>query len=211
MAAITPTITTDDPHLYREQMERIATFADGVHIDFADGIFAPTALLPIDKAWRHDALITHAHVMYEQPLRYIDDIVALDVDLVIFHVESEDVKKCLKACSQIGLRAGIALLPESTIKDIEDLQIEGLFDHVLIFAGHLGYQGGSADMTMLDKVRQIRASMPDVEIGWDGGIDANNVEQIVEAGVSVLNVGGYIKNADDPQKAYATLLDLIQS
>ena len=65
MSIITPTITTADPHVYREQMTLISTFAEGVHLDFADGVFAPTELLPIDQAWRSDDLITHVHVMFQ--------------------------------------------------------------------------------------------------------------------------------------------------
>ena len=43
------------------------------------------------------------------------------------------------------------------------------------------------------------------EIGWDGGITADNAAVLVTAGVRVLNVGGYIQKADDPQAAYAKL------
>lgn len=44
-----------------------------------------------------------------------------------------------------------------------------------------------------------------IEIGWDGGINEENVGKIVSAGVSVLNVGGYIQRAKNPAGAYATL------
>ncbi|MBP6962503.1 hypothetical protein KBB49_03140 [Candidatus Saccharibacteria bacterium] len=207
--AIAPTITTDDPHEYREQMERIATFADGVHIDFADGEFAPSKMLPIDQAWRSDDLITHAHVMYQKPLDYIDDIVHLEADLVILHAESDDLKECLEMLQNLGIRTGVAILPETSVLELKEMDIDELFDHVLVFGGHLGYQGGSADLSILKKVQKLREEYPDVEIGWDGGINAENAKQIVDSGVSVLNVGGYFKKADDPKKAYATLQSLV--
>jgi len=209
--AIAPTVTTYDPHEYREQMERIATFADGVHIDFADGEFAPTKMLAIAEAWRSDDLITHAHVMYQKPLDYIDDIIHLEADMVILHAESDDLKECLEMLQNLGVRTGVAILPETSIADLKELGVDELFDHVLVFGGHLGYQGGSADLSILKKVQKLREEYPDVEIGWDGGINAENAKQIVSAGVTVLNVGGYFKKAEDPKKAYDSLLSLVQS
>lgn len=211
MAVITPTITTDDPHVFRDDLDRIATFSEGVHIDFADGILAPVSLLPVDKAWRHDDLITHVHIMYQQPLEVIDEIQALEADLVILHAESDDVKEALETLSEQGIRTGIALLPETSVADLADLRIDDLFDHILVFAGHLGYQGGKADMSQVHKVEELRVRYPDVEIGWDGGVSDTNVQELVAAGVDVLNVGGFIKNAENPKKAYDSLNALLQS
>lgn len=211
MAVVAPTITTDDEHEYREQLELIATFADGVHIDFADGIFAPSRLLPLTKAWRHDDLITHAHIMYQKPREVVDDVIALEADLVIIHVEADDVKETLTELQESGTRTGVAMLPETTVKELQELEIDDLFDHILVFSGHLGFQGGEADMSQTEKVKELKKAYPDVEIAWDGGINDDDIKMIAAAGVDILNVGGYIKNAKDPQKAYDTLVNLIQS
>lgn len=205
MPIITPTITTSDAHEYREQLELIASFAEGVHLDFSDGIFAPTKLLPIDQAWRSDHMIAHVHVMYKKPLEYLDDILNLEADLVILHAESEGLEECLQRLQENGTRTGVALLPETSVENLQVLGIDNLFDHVLVFGGHLGYQGGEADLSQLDKVKQIKKTYPDAEIAWDGGINDKNAKQIADAGVDVLNVGGYIKNAKDPAKAYRGL------
>ena len=209
MAVITPTITTDDKHEYRAQMELIARFSEGVHIDFADGVFAPSELVSLVDAWRSDDLITHIHVMYQDPMSVIDDIIALEADLVVLHAESDNVREALELLSENGTRTGIALLAESSLQDIEDQELDGLFDHVLVFGGHLGFQGGKADLTHLEKITAIKDRYSDVEIGWDGGVNELNVKQIVDAGVDVVNVGGFIKNAEKPQKAYETLVNLL--
>jgi pentose-5-phosphate-3-epimerase len=44
-----------------------------------------------------------------------------------------------------------------------------------------------------------------LEIGWDGGINDRNISQLVFGGVDVLNVGGYIQNANNPERAYNSL------
>lgn len=209
MAVITPTITTADPHKFREQMEKIASFSEGVHLDFADGIFAPTELLPIDEAWRSDDLITHAHIMYQKPLEVIEDIMHLEADLVILHAESDDVKKCLELLLENGTRTGIAVLPETSTADLQDLEIDDLFDHILVFGGNLGHQGGTADLDQLEKVERLKKAYPDIELAWDGGVNDKNIKKIVKAGISVVNVGGFIKNTQYPKSAYDTLVSLV--
>jgi ribulose-phosphate 3-epimerase len=209
MSVIAPTITTNDPHEYRNQMEIIDGYSDGVHIDFSDGVFSPSELLPIDQAWRIDDLITHAHIMYQKPLEVIDDIIGLQADLAILHIESDDIKKCLVGLEKNGTRAGIALLAESTLADVQDLDIDGLFDHILVFGGHLGSQGGVADLKQIDKVKSLKQAYPYAEIAWDGGVTIENAKQIAKAGVDVLNVGGCLKNAEDPEKTYEQLVSLV--
>lgn len=209
MPVITPTITTEDPHVYRDQMELIASYADGVHLDFADGVFAPSDLLPVEKAWRSDDLVTHVHVMYQKPLEVIDDLIQLEADLVILHIESDDVKQCLEMLQENGTRTGLAILPESSVADLKDLDVDDLFDHVLVFGGHLGYQGGKADLDQLEKVKQLREKYPDVEISWDGGVNEENIQKIAEAGVDVINVGGTLSKSKNPKKTYKTLCSLV--
>lgn len=209
MAVITPTITTDDVNEYEEQLRSIAEFSEGVHLDFADGEFAPTKLLPISSAWRTDDVVVHAHVMHIDPLKVIDDIMHLEADLVILHAEAENLREALETLQENGTRTGVAILPETSVQELKDLDIDDLFDHVLVFGGNLGYQGGEADLSLLKKVTKLREDYPDMEISWDGGVNDVNVQQIVAAGVDVLNVGGYIRNAKDPKKAYDTLVNLI--
>ena len=78
-------------------------------------------------------------------------------------------------------------------------------DQVLVFSGNLGYHGGEADLGLLEKVKKIWQHHPECEIAWDGGINDQNVQQLVDAGVSVLNVGGFVQQSADPEAAYAKL------
>ena len=209
MAVITPTITTSDPHEYRQQMEQIASYSEGVHLDFSDGEFAPTTLLPLEKAWRSDDLITHAHIMYQRPLEVIDEIMHLEADMVILHAEADDVGECLERLQEHGTRTGIALLPETSVAELKELAIDDLFDHILVFGGHLGYQGGEADLSVLKKVEKLRQEYPDIELGWDGGVNEENVASIAVTGIQIINVGSFLKQADEPEKAYARLQSLL--
>jgi pentose-5-phosphate-3-epimerase len=103
-----------------------------------------------------------------------------------------------------GIEIGAALLPPTPASNI--VPALGVIDHVLIFSGNLGHQGGSvADLGLLAKAMELRQHKPELEIGWDGGVSADNVRQLSAAGVDVINVGGFIQYAVDPASAYATL------
>lgn len=205
MIDICPTIDAENVDTYQKQVERIAPFAHRVHIDLGDGIFTPNTLVPIDQVWWPGGVRADLHVMYKQPFEHLDALIALGPQLVIVHAEADgDFPGFVKYMHQHGIEAGVALLQQTSAETI--LPALELIDHVLIFSGNLGQQGGSqADLSLLNKVKTIKAARPSIEVGWDGGVDATNIRQIVQAGVEVVNVGGYVQHADNPAQAYKTL------
>lgn len=76
----------------------------------------------------------------------------------------------------------------------------------MIFTGNLGYYGGQASLMQLEKARLIRMIKPDVEIGWDGGANVDNAYTLAQGGIDVVNVGGALASADNPQEVYNKLV-----
>jgi len=207
MAVICPTVTAYDTHAYREQIERVEPFAERIHIDLMDGIFAPTQSPPLNQIWLPDTLVCDIHLMYQRPMNYLEQLVKLNPHLVVIHAEADvDHAHFATHLRERGIKAGLALLQKTTIDSVAELM--SCFDHVLVFSGDLGHHGGQADLTLLDKVRQLRETYPKLEISWDGGINDQNAPQLIEAGVDVLNVGGFIQKADNPEGRYAALMEL---
>jgi pentose-5-phosphate-3-epimerase len=174
-----------------------------------DGEFAPTRSPSLSHVWWPIGITVDIHLMYMKPMEVIERLIELHPRLVIIHNESDvhhmDFAARLHAA---GIEAGLALLHDTPVEYV--YQIMHSFDHLLIFSGNLGYQGGSsADLGCLDKVTKIREQYPEVEIGWDGGINSLNAKLLCDGGVDVLNVGGFIKHADNPVTAYAELLEKI--
>ncbi len=204
-AIVCPTITpiSADPHEFREQLERVS-FAPRVQIDLMDGRFAPNKNLNPIQVWWTEGMLADIHLMYEKPAEHIETLVSLQPHMVILHAEAEgDIAGFIRHIQRFGIRAGVALLPETSIASVYDC-IE-VADHVLIFSGTLGQFGGTTQLEYLEKIPEIRAIKPAIEIGWDGGVNTTNIAQLAEGGVDVLNVGGAIQNADEPQAAYEEL------
>jgi ribulose-phosphate 3-epimerase len=210
MAIICPTVTALTEHDYKEQLLRLTSFAERVHVDLMDGEFAPTVSPGLDEIWWPPELSVDFHLMYQKPMDYIEQLIKLRPRLVIIHNEA-DVHHMHFAAQlhKAGILAGLAILRDTPIEYAN--QIMHSFDHVLVFSGHLGYHGGEADLGLLDKVRKIRAHHPEVEIGWDGGVNDHNAHQLVAGGVDVLNVGGFIQRSGDPTAAYKRLSDSLSA
>ncbi len=207
MASIVPTITAYDEYEYNEQLKALKPFASRIHIDLMDGEFAPSRSPDLSHIWWPHEMTADIHIMYQNPMDYIDQLIALKPRLVIIHNEANvhhmDFAARLHAA---GIEAGLALLHDTPVEWAH--QIMHSFDHVLIFSGNLGFQGGTADLGCLDKVVKVKAHHPDAEIGWDGGINRLNAPLLIDGGVDVLNVGSYIKNSQNPAATYAELISL---
>ncbi len=206
-ATVSPTVLAGTADEYHAQIERIAGFATRVHIDLADGRFAPTKTVGIDQAWWPGGVRADLHVMYQEPFKHTKMLVELGPQLIIVHAEAEgDFAAFAEYAHAHGVEVGVALKPETQPEAIK--QALQLIDHVLIFSGNLGHFGGQADTHLLTKVLKIKQWQPRVEIGWDGGINNQNAATLAASGVDVLNAGGYIQHAPDPQAAYEQLAEI---
>lgn len=210
MCTICPTITAGDPHLYRQEMELAAELSSRVHVDFMDRDFTGVESINLAQAWLPDDREVDLHLMLSRPQDHLETIIAMDPSLAIIHAESQgDLLSVVSELKRFGIKAGVALLPETTVHKAKDLI--AAVDHVLIFGGRLGHHGGTAQLELLSKCDQVRSINNSVELAWDGGVNDSNTPQMISAGVDVLNVGGAIQHAEDPHAAYAELHDLANS
>lgn len=210
MADICPTVTAFTLAEYSTQLQRISSFSERIHIDLMDGTFAPTKSPDLSEIWLPPSHLTDIHLMYQEPMSVLEQLIALSPNMVIIHNEAHVHHMHFVAeLHKHNIKVGLALLQDTPVEYAH--KIMHSFDHVLVFSGHLGHHGGYANMDLLDKVKQIKSHYPEVEIGWDGGINEGNIQSLTEAGVDVLNVGGAIQKASDPRSAYATLVARVEN
>jgi ribulose-phosphate 3-epimerase len=208
MSVIAPTILAETVEDYKAQVEKLHPFADRVHIDITDGEFAPSFTVGAAQVWWPENWTVDIHAMVARPADHVETLIGLKPNMIIFHAEVDtDMLAVMQQIKQAGIKAGISL-QRSTVPETVTPLIEAA-DHVMIFSGELGRFGGTASLMQLEKIRLIKAINAAAEIGWDGGITIDNAYSITQGGVDVLNVGGAIQKAADPQAAYATLVQEI--
>jgi ribulose-phosphate 3-epimerase len=204
-ADICPAITAHTPDEYRTQLSRIAAVAKRVHLDVSDGKLTPEKLLDIADLWWPATIRADIHVMYKRPFDHAALLVNLQPQLIIVHAEAQgDFISFAQKAHKHGVEVGVALQQDTSPEVIKPAL--PFIDHVLIFSGNLGYFGGTADLQLLTKVSQLLQWKPQLEIGWDGGVNPENARALVEGGVQVLNSGGFIQGAKNQAEAYEQLV-----
>ena len=204
MSEIVPTILAETVEEYKASVERLQPFARRVHVDISDGEFAPNFLLGETQLYWPDEWQVDIHAMVARPSEHLAALIALKPSLIIIHAEiQEDRALLINQIKAAGIKAGIALLRTTVPSTLAD--IIRLADHVMIFSGELGRYGGTASLMQLEKVRLVKAINPAVEIGWDGGVNAENAYTLAQGNVTVLNTGSAISKAEDPSAVFALL------
>lgn len=205
MITIAPTILTSDINEFNKQAETFNKIAKRVQIDIVDGDFAPVRTLALkDVNLPNGETLWDLHMMVSKPSSHLDQILRLKPNLCIFHAEiDEKLIPIFEELKKQGIKTGVALLKSTFPGNLTNI-IKAV-DHVLIFAGNLGQQGGEADLLQMEKVPILKKIRSDVEIGWDGGANLKTIRAIAHSGVSVINVGSAIAQASDVAVAFKEL------
>ena len=202
---IAPTILTQDASAFVKTLEKYATFAKRIQIDIVDGSFVPTTTISESAITNLPTNVTvDMHMMVARPSEHLDHVLRLKPNLCIFHAEStENLLPIFEKLKAAGIKTGVALLQRTYPGSVAEYVKAA--DHVMIFAGALGKNGGAADMLQIEKVKIIRNLNPEVEIGWDGGVNIDNVRTLAHSDINILNVGSAIMKAPDPKAAWDEL------
>jgi len=209
MAIICPTVTANQEVDFYRHLNRAISLSKRVHLDIFDHSFTPVQSFPLDQINKLPSHVQYdIHLMVDQPMDYLKDIYRLQPHLVIIHQESKLNQMYFAALLHAhDILSGLAFLQETPIESGFDVMHS--FDHVMIFSGHLGHYGGQVDLNLTHKVKKALDYIPDLEIGWDGGINDQNVKQLVDSGVDILNIGSYLAQSSHPEDAYDKIKTII--
>jgi ribulose-phosphate 3-epimerase len=204
MASVAPTILAETPSDYAARIDRVKPFAKRLHIDVCDGVFIDTKTVGLSQVYDIDGVPFDLHLMISHPEGQIENIVALQPQLVIIHFEVQtDHTELFRQLRALDIRAGLAISPEITIEQVKDLLPN--LDHLLVFTGRLGHNGGEFRVDCLEKIGQAREINPSLEIAVDGGINQETGRMAIDAGADLLDCGSFIHDSDDPEIAYIAL------
>ena len=200
MVKIAPSILSADFSKLGEEVIKLHDAgADFIHIDVMDGEFVPNISfgMPVIKAIRNKTdTVFDVHLMINNPQRYIDDFIEAGADIITLHYESEKhLDRAIQYIKSKGVKAAVALNPATPTVVLKN--IIGSLDMVLIMSVNPGFGGQSFIPYSLDKIREVKqmaieANNEDILIQVDGGIDSNNVKDVVEAGANVIVAGSAV-------------------
>jgi ribulose-phosphate 3-epimerase len=130
--------------------------------------------------------------------------------MVSVHVEADPhLQRTLVAIREAGAKAGIAINPATPLTAIEEALPYA--DFILLMSVNPGFGGQSFIPTMLDKLRRLKRMIADrglsTRIEIDGGIDADNIAEIVESGAEIIVAGSAVYGRGNATDAVKLLIE----
>ena len=174
--------------------------ADSIHVDVMDGRFVPNLTIGpmVVAAIRpHTGLPLDVHLMVVEPERLVPDFAAAGADRITVHQEaSAHIHRIVHQVKELGAGAGVSLNPSTPASTLSEMLPD--LDLVLVMTVNPGFGGQTFIPAMLPKIERLRAEIDarglSAELEVDGGIKAENVGRVVEAGADVIVSGSGVYN-----------------
>ena len=194
--------------------------ADQVHLDVIDGHFAPNITFGPGtvKALRNKSdLRFDTHLMIDEPLMFADKFLDAGSDLLTFHAEAITARQFDELYASVKRRGkdmGLALKPATEIPHWAVERLDRL-NALMVMTVNPGFSGQQMDLSVMPKLERLsalvdeRGAGTDVEI--DGGVEPENVHEVVKRGGNVLVAGAGVYGKKDPVQAISVLRDRAES
>jgi ribulose-phosphate 3-epimerase len=212
---ITPSILNADFSRLDEEIARIASVSDFIHLDVMDNIFVPNFTFDFDaasKIIKSSPTPIDAHLMVAEVDQIAIQYAEVGAASVTIHAEAtSDISSTLKGIRGHGARAALAVKPNTSIESYSEFVDQ--VDMFLIMTVEPGFGGQKFMESMMDKVRTTKkliGSRP-IWLQVDGGISLETIEIAVEAGADTFVAGSAVFKAEDPAKMVIALRERAHS
>ena len=186
--------------------------ADVVHCDVMDGVFVNNitfGIKMVEDLRKITSLPLDCHLMIVHPEKYVERFAKAGADIITVHQEAcqDNLKEVLELIKSTGVKCGAVINPDTPVDKIRD--VIPMCDMVLVMSVFPGFGGQKFIPSALDKLREIRAIIDgldkEIDLEIDGGVTAENVEEIKAAGANVIVAGSAVFKAENRAEMIAKL------
>lgn len=207
MAKLSPSILSADFGILKEQLELLEkNGVEYIHIDIMDGSFVPNISMgiPVIKSIRkYTNMIFDTHIMIVNPEKYIKQFKEAGCDIINVHAEAcENLYETIDNINKLGVKSGVTIKPNTPVSDI--INVLDKVSLVLIMTVEPGFGGQKFMYSQLEKVDELvklkQKNNYKYKIEVDGGININNIQNVVSHGVDLVVAGSAILESDNIEK-----------
>ena len=214
--AIAPSILSADfARLGEEVVNVLNSGTHIVHFDVMDNHYVPNLTIGplVCEALRKHGVTApiDVHLMVKPVDRIVPDFAKAGASYITFHPEaSEHIDRTLQLIKGEGCKAGLVFNPATPLDYLK--YVIDKVDMVLLMSVNPGFGGQSFIPSALDKLREARklidASGRDIRLEIDGGVKADNIREIAEAGADTFVSGSGIfgKGKDSDPNRYDSIV-----
>ena len=164
---------------------------DWIHVDVIDGHFAPNLTMGpfiVETSKRITNLPLDVHLMIDNPDQFVETFAKAGAGCISVHLEGNpNISRTLQEVRSLGVRTGLVLNPGTPVASAE--AVLHLVDYVLLMSVNPGYSGQTFQPITFERVSQMRALLdklnPGAAIEVDGGVTAENIKPLHEAGATI--------------------------
>ena len=178
--------------------------ADLIHFDVMDNHYVPNLTIgpPVLASLRKAGIdcTVDVHLMVKPVDRLIGDFLEAGADIISVHPEAtEHLHRTLCLIRDGGAQPGLVFNPATPLAVLEE--VLDLVDLVLIMSVNPGFGGQAfieSSIGKLERARRLidRAGRP-VRLEIDGGIKADNIRRVADAGADTFVAGSAIFGSND--------------
>lgn len=199
MKQIAPSILSADFSRLGEEIKAVEKAgADLIHVDVMDGHYVPNITIGpgvVSSLRKTTSLPFDVHLMIEDPDRYIDAFVDAGSNIITVHAEAViHLHRTVNYIKGKGVKAGVSLNPSTPLACVEEILPD--IDLLLIMTVNPGFGGQKFISGMLPKIRKARELAQtrglEMTIEVDGGVTAENIGTLAEAGADTFVAGAAI-------------------
>ncbi|MFC5702701.1 ribulose-phosphate 3-epimerase [Cohnella faecalis] len=196
MVTIGPSLMCADLGRLIENIHQLdSAEVDFYHFDIMDGNFVPNITLGPDliRSLRpYSNKPFDAHLMVEEPERFIDPIAKAGANMISVHAESKvHLERALQQIRSHGLKAGVALNPSTPLCELD--YIMDSLDYVCLMTVNPGFAGQKFIPRTLRKIKDLKAKFEqeglDISIEVDGNISNAIIPEVIKNGADMLVCG----------------------
>jgi ribulose-phosphate 3-epimerase len=196
---IAPSILSADFSRLGEEIKAVEKAgADLIHVDVMDGHYVPNITIGpgvVSSLRKTTGLPFDVHLMIEEPDRYIDAFVDAGSNIITVHAEAViHLHRTVQYIKGKGVKVGVSLNPSTPLSCVEEILPD--IDLLLIMTVNPGFGGQKFISGMLPKIRKARELAQTrglkMAIEVDGGVTAENIGTLAEAGADIFVAGAAI-------------------